>query len=153
MVFLRKRLAHFFLIKSNEEIHEIKHFSSQNTTLSLTFFIRLRFQGYRYESGIAIFARRVTWNYAYSPFKWNFSIGLFMIDIYRIILFYILSLNPFQTALNSFIHLWIRLPVNMMSQPDEYLLHILSNVNLKVEFNLYGKDQIGKKIFLKSYNS
>ena len=34
----------------------------------LLFWIRLRFQGYCFQSGIVIFAgRRVTWNYAYSP--------------------------------------------------------------------------------------
>ena len=41
----------------------------RKTTISSTTFTRLRFQGYRSESDIAIFAWRVTWNYAYSPFK------------------------------------------------------------------------------------
>ena len=31
--------------------------------------IKLKFWGYRCKSGNAIFARRVTWNYAYSPFN------------------------------------------------------------------------------------
>ena len=35
--------------------------------------IRLRFQGYRVKSGIGIFAWRVTWNYAYSPFKFSLT--------------------------------------------------------------------------------
>ena len=35
--------------------------------------IRQSFQGYRCESGIAIFIWRVIWNYAYSPFKDVFS--------------------------------------------------------------------------------
>ena len=29
------------------------------------------FSGYRCESGIAILAWKVTWNYSYSPFKWS----------------------------------------------------------------------------------
>ena len=35
----------------------------------LFYLIRQRFQAYRCESGIAIFAWRVPWNYAYSPFN------------------------------------------------------------------------------------
>ena len=44
------------------------YFRVRTTTVASTFFIRLRFQGYRCESGIAIFAWRVTYNYAYSLF-------------------------------------------------------------------------------------
>ena len=35
-----------------------------------------RFQGYCCESGIALFAWRVTWNYAYSPFKLEIRVPL-----------------------------------------------------------------------------
>ena len=36
------------------------------------------FQGYRCKSGIAIFRRRVTWNYAYIPFEINISSKLLL---------------------------------------------------------------------------
>ena len=44
-------------------------FRNKKRTISSTFFIRLRFQGYCCKSGIVI-AWRVTLKYAYSPFKW-----------------------------------------------------------------------------------
>ena len=66
---LRKWLAHFLLIRSKGDTYRIKHFSSQEIDISCTFLMRLRLQGYRCKSGIAIFAWRVTRNYAYSIFK------------------------------------------------------------------------------------
>ena len=51
---------------------EKKHFPSQKN--DGFFQISLSLQGYRYKSGIAIFAWRVTWNCAYSPFKGIFRI-------------------------------------------------------------------------------
>ena len=44
---------------------------TKKTTISSTFLIRSRFQGYRCEWWIAILARRFKWNYAYSPFNWQ----------------------------------------------------------------------------------
>ena len=45
-------------------------------TEKLFFLIRLRFQGYRCKSGIAIFAWTVTWVYAYSPFYFIFFLTI-----------------------------------------------------------------------------
>ena len=83
VVLLQKWFAHFLLIRNNGEIIIIKHFSSQESTVSSTFFIR-RFQGYRCKSGITIWAWRVTWNYAYSPFKSIFHV--FSVVIKQIVL-------------------------------------------------------------------
>ena len=52
-----------------EKFKEIHSFWVRKTMLSSTFLIRLRLPGYRCKSGIAIFACKVTGNYAYSPFK------------------------------------------------------------------------------------
>ena len=52
IVSLQKWLAHFYFIRSYEKVIR---FSSQKTILSSTFLIRLRFQGYRCKSDIAIF--------------------------------------------------------------------------------------------------
>ena len=46
----------------------IKTLWTRKTTLSSTFLIRWRYQGYRCKTSIVIVAWRVTWNYAYSPF-------------------------------------------------------------------------------------
>ena len=61
-VSLGKGLAHFLLIRSNEENHRNKHFSEKRLL------IRLGFHGY-HKSGIVILALIVTWNDGYSPFK------------------------------------------------------------------------------------
>ena len=53
---------------------KINTFQVRKTTVSSTFFTRLRFQGYRNKSGVAIFAWRVTLNYAYSPFNNNYNL-------------------------------------------------------------------------------
>ena len=45
-----------------------KQFEETKTWISISYLIRKSFQGYHCKSGIAIFAWRVTWNYAYSPF-------------------------------------------------------------------------------------
>ena len=50
-----------------EKLAEINIFRDRK--ISVYLLIRLRFQGYRCKSGIVIFALRVTWNYAYSPYK------------------------------------------------------------------------------------
>ena len=47
-------LAHFLILSTNGEIHRTK---------------LLSFQGYRCKWGIALFAWKVTWNYAYSSFN------------------------------------------------------------------------------------
>ena len=68
---LKVTIANFlFIIEAMEKLTEIKTFRVRKTTVSSTFLIRLRFQGYCCQSGIAIFARRVICNYAYSPFKY-----------------------------------------------------------------------------------
>ena len=55
----RTCLAHFLLIRSNGELHRNKYF------VSFTFLTTVRFQGYRWKSGIAFFVWRVTENFAY----------------------------------------------------------------------------------------
>ena len=52
-----------------EKLTEINTFKTEKTTVSSTFLIRFRFQGYLCKSGIDIFTWRVTWNYAYCTFK------------------------------------------------------------------------------------
>ena len=42
---------------------------SRKASVSSAILIRLRIQWYCCKSGMAIFAWRITWNYAYSPFK------------------------------------------------------------------------------------
>ena len=68
VVSLKKWLP-FLLVRSNREMIRMKHFSSRETSLSSTFMIRLKFQGYLCKSGITIFVWRVTWNYAFSSFE------------------------------------------------------------------------------------
>ena len=59
-------LAYFLLSwETMEKLSEL----CKKMTLSSTFLIRLRFQGYLCKSVIAIFAWSVTGNYAYSPFS------------------------------------------------------------------------------------
>jgi len=57
------------LIKSIGETHKKKHFSSLKNDFIFHILIRFRFQRYLCKSDITIIARRVTWYYAYSPFK------------------------------------------------------------------------------------
>ena len=52
-----------------EKLSRINAFRDRKTRVSSTFLIKLKFWGYRCKSGNAIFAWRVTWNYAYSPFN------------------------------------------------------------------------------------
>ena len=97
-LFLRKWIAHSLFIRSKGEIQEINIFrvrfmsqenvrfmsqenvrfmsqenvrfmSQENFRFMSHFEIRERFQGYRSESGFAILAWRVSWNYTYSPFN------------------------------------------------------------------------------------
>ena len=49
-----------------EAIVKFSELNRRKTTVSFTFFMRLRFQGYCCKSGIAIFAWRIYWNYAYT---------------------------------------------------------------------------------------
>ena len=59
------------------------------TTISSTLLIIYRFQGYRSESCIAIFALRVTLNHAYSPFKpciiLTLSLSLYSVNLESVI--------------------------------------------------------------------
>ena len=70
MVFLN-----IFLLQENiYELWEWKndiffHIIDQIIVSRVPLWIRYMFQGYRCESGIVIFERRVTWNPTYSPFK------------------------------------------------------------------------------------
>ena len=50
-------------------LEEFKRFSICSSERSVFHMNSQWFKGYRCESGIAIFAWRITWNYAYSPFK------------------------------------------------------------------------------------
>ena len=68
-VSLRKWFAYFLLKRSNWETRRINIFSSHVNDDIFHILIRLKSQRYPCKSGIAIFAQRVTWNYAYSPFK------------------------------------------------------------------------------------
>ena len=54
-----KWLAHFLQLLAMENFTEINTFRLLRTTLSSIFLIRLRFQGYRCKSDIAIFGLRV----------------------------------------------------------------------------------------------
>ena len=60
-------LVRFLLIRSHGESHRYDTFRVRKKIVSFTFFIRVRFQ--RCKSGIDIFAWKVTYNYAYIPFK------------------------------------------------------------------------------------
>ena len=61
---LQKWPAHFYCNKK-PELSELNTFKLESSTL----LIRYRFQGFHSESCVVIFAWKVTWNYAYSPFK------------------------------------------------------------------------------------
>ena len=75
---LRKCLVHFLFIRTNRETYRNKHLSFQKKDgITHICFIRLRFQGYHCKLGIVIPAWRVTWNYAYSPFKIRNKLKLF----------------------------------------------------------------------------
>ena len=69
MIFFYKLFICRFCWKDRKTMVKLWKLKNRKTTISSTFLIRLRFQWYRCESGIAIFAWRVAWNYANSPFK------------------------------------------------------------------------------------
>ena len=52
-----------------KKLLKLKTFKTRKTTISSTFFLIKRLQGYRCESCNVIFAWMVIWNYPYSPFK------------------------------------------------------------------------------------
>jgi len=56
-------------LKKQETTIINKQFKGTKTLISNTYLIRQSFQGNRRKMGIAIFALRVTWKYAHSPFK------------------------------------------------------------------------------------
>ena len=60
--------------------NENKQFKQKKTLISNSCLIRQSFQGYRCKSCIMIFARRIFWNYAYSPFKLSLSQGFYLIN-------------------------------------------------------------------------
>ena len=59
------RAGHF----RREVADEIKQLKGTKTCIFNSYLIRQNFLRYRCESGYAIFAWRLTWNYAYSPFN------------------------------------------------------------------------------------
>ena len=60
-----------FSVKVNSVflVYEKQPHRNPRVTVSSTILIRLRFYRYRCKLRIVIFAWRITWNYAYSPFK------------------------------------------------------------------------------------
>ena len=68
----------------------------------LTILSRLRFKGYRCKFGIAIFAPRVTWYYAYSPFKSTFLFISGSIDLTEPT-FVVKLLSRFEVSVSNFL--------------------------------------------------
>ena len=65
--FLQKPLVHFYCGKTCKEYQNETLLILEKTTILSTLF-----QEHHCESNIPTFARKVTWNYAYSPFKDNY---------------------------------------------------------------------------------
>jgi len=65
--FLYKNDLHNSSAGKQEKLTELNTFNPRKEDNSSTLLIRLRYQGYRWESDFAIFGWRVIWNYAYSP--------------------------------------------------------------------------------------
>ena len=65
----RKWVAHFLLIRIREKIILLEHLSSEKNDVIFHILDQIKVQGYRCKSGIAIFAWRIPWNYAYSFYK------------------------------------------------------------------------------------
>ena len=65
---MQKWLAHFFFFKAQWRNSQKWTLQDRESTISYTFSIRWRFQGYRCKSDIVIFELWVLWNYPYSPF-------------------------------------------------------------------------------------
>ena len=76
------KVTHYLLIRNNGEIVWAWHFSSQKNDVLSKVLIRSRFQGCRCKSGVAILELRVTWIYAYSPFKRGLYKNLFSLYFY-----------------------------------------------------------------------
>ena len=68
------------LRKLHSQRNENKQFKQKKTWISNSCLIRQSFQGYRCKSCIIIFARRIFWNYANSPFKLFLSQGFYLIN-------------------------------------------------------------------------
>ena len=65
---MRKSISHGESANVNNSLKKTK------SLISNSFLTRQSFQGHRCKSGIAIFAWRLTWNYAYSPFSIKYII-------------------------------------------------------------------------------
>ena len=64
-------------------LEEFKRFSICSSERSVFHMNSQRFKGYRCESGTAIFAWRITWNYAYSPFKTKTTKVIIKLKIFK----------------------------------------------------------------------
>ena len=73
---LQFRKLVIFNFNFSRELSKWNTFKPRKITISYKLFIKYQFQGYRFEMGIAIFAKRVPWNFAYSPFKLKFKLRL-----------------------------------------------------------------------------
>ena len=65
LLLVNKKCARHFRGKIANENEQFK----KNSKKSNSYFIRQIFQGYRCKSGISVFAWRVAWNHAFSPFN------------------------------------------------------------------------------------
>ena len=77
-VFPFKQEMHNSLLKRNIPQKKKNIFKKQKYWYITHTWSDKSFQGYRCKSGIAIFQRRVTWNYAYIPFEINISSKLLL---------------------------------------------------------------------------
>ena len=76
LIFINKKCASHFRRKT---ANENKTFKKTETWISNSYLIRQRFKGCCCKSGSVMFEWRITWNYAYRPFKsfvWNL-LGIF----------------------------------------------------------------------------
>ena len=78
-VFPFKQEMHNSLLQRNIPQKKINIFKKQKYWYITHTWSDKSFQGYRCKSGIAIFQRRVTWNYTYSPFEINISSKLLLL--------------------------------------------------------------------------
>ena len=67
---LRKKLAHFLFIKSNEETHRNEHFSSQRNESLFHIFDSIKVSRVpNCKLGISMCKCRIPWNYTYTPYN------------------------------------------------------------------------------------
>ena len=101
-----------------ETANENQNFIGTKTWIYNSYLIKQSSQGYRCESGIAIFAWRVTWNYAYGPFKMNLPVCIGAGHFWNIILWMIgvwysnTVLTNSSCYLNDIVSLYCRIQDN-----------------------------------------